>query len=701
MKKWIIFLVLIAVGVGWWIYRCVDFSKPVDLESYTPSEECAQAYGCLDQAIVQSADTTGYDIEQTVRIMNSFEVAQSQSESFDDFLEYMARQDYRGVARDVLEAKRTLFPLLDEMNTLRRTQKELSSVWACLKMATRQELDKASGSYMLSLCSGNPATLSSCVNSAFDAYKEQADLKRKTERRLNRLRRQYIEYLEAYAPVYYKYMDEWNALCLDKDRAYINLYAGKLSDALDSSERVLQKHPVNREGLLLKAIALIRLGQTRSFKVVQPSDVALNQQWLRAGKVSQYDGGTLANPCYFTAQRLLDEYIALYPDKAAPALLLHGVLEEQLGHDTRAVAYYEQAAVEYPRQAEALTDLLDSYVNRTYLTQSVEGHYLINYYRSTMEGAGIFSPNFRKAALFARQGNLAASQEEIYKHFFRRGSQSVQDCLLSDMQYCEEYLAGSFLPMLLEQSYVDLKYEPSAKFMKMGKKKGRIDVSLTNRSDMRIENVRVFLCIHTTGMYKDDYDVVKIPESKSVVGPYATAVFENVDIAPRQFDDITRIRAIVMTDNRICWLDDAAVKKQNAIAGLRAQSDISDNQRLAMKRRQFMRDLSISSDGLCRIIRERSKVSTESGWFSGSMHVRIPRLLALLAPYCTINPIEDTDRALIPVDNKIVGDYIELTFDSVPDDTCDLYIYSELISFRLNLVKANNGAFSIGAVREI
>lgn len=25
MKKWIIFLVLIAVGVGWWIYRCVDF----------------------------------------------------------------------------------------------------------------------------------------------------------------------------------------------------------------------------------------------------------------------------------------------------------------------------------------------------------------------------------------------------------------------------------------------------------------------------------------------------------------------------------------------------------------------------------------------------------------------------------------------------------------------------------------------------
>lgn len=255
--------------------------------------------------------------------------------------------------------------------------------------------------------------------------------------------------------------------------------------------------------------------------------------------------------------------------------------------------------------------------------------------------------------------------------------------------------------MLLEQSYVDLKYEPSAKFMKMGKKKGRIDVSLTNRSDMRIENVRVFLCIHATGMYKDDYDVVKIPESKSVVGPYATAVFENVDIAPRQFDDITRIRAIVMTDNRICWLDDAAVKKQNAIAGLRAQSDISDNQRLAMKRRQFMRDLSISSDGLCRIIRERSKVSTESGWFSGSMHVRIPRLLALLAPYCTINPIEDTDRALIPVDNKIVGDYIELTFDSVPDDTCDLYIYSELISFRLNLVKANNGAFSIGAVREI
>ena len=153
-------------------------------------------------------------------------------------------------------------------------------------------------------------------------------MKRKTENRLNRLRRQYIAYIEQYAPIYYKYMDEWNTLCLDKDRAYINLYAGKLSDALNASQKVLDRHPENREGLLLKALSLIRLGAQSLPEFVLPEDAACNQRWIVEGRAN-YEQRTLANPCYFTARRILDQYMELYPDKAAPALLLDGILEEQ------------------------------------------------------------------------------------------------------------------------------------------------------------------------------------------------------------------------------------------------------------------------------------------------------------------------------------------------------------------------------------
>ena len=708
-KKIILAALLIGI-VGWIAFNRLDFSRPIDPATYEPSPECAPAYTALCEAGTADSleNSPAYDIERTVRILNSLEVAQSQSETFEEFLEYMARQDYRGVARDVLAVKRKLFPILDEMNQLRRTAKELSSVWYCLKGASRKMTGEvqSSGSasaYMLSICSnGGVNAVTTCVDAAFSAYCEQQDLKRKTENRLNRLRRQYIAYIEEYAPIYYKYMDEWNALCLDKDRAYINLYAGRLSDALNSAQKVLARHPENREGLLLKALSLIRLGAQSRSELVLPEDAACNQRWIVEGRAN-YEQQTLANPCYFTAQRTLDQYTELYPDKAAPALLLDGILEEQLGHDTRAVALYEQAAIEYPRQAEALTDLLDAYANRTYLTQSVEGSYLLNYYRSTMTGAGIFSPNFRKAALFARRGDMTASREEIYKHFFRRGSQAVQDCLLSDMQYCENYLYSSFKPMLLEQSYIDLDYTPAAKFMGMGKKKNRIAVSLANRSDIRLENIRIFLCIHTVNMYKDDYRIVKVGQSKNAIDAYGTVAFDEIDISPHDADDITRMRAIVMTDDKICWIDSPQAKRQTAIAGILTHgvAGMVANELLSHKRELFMRGMETGTRKLCDLIRNQTSVSgTADGWFGGSsLYIRLPRILALLSPCYTINPVEETDRVVSPTHDRLAGNHIEVYFKEIPDqEKLSLYIYSEIVSFSVLLVRSPDGSYTIKSV---
>ncbi|MBQ1647631.1 MAG: hypothetical protein II047_04030, partial [Bacteroidales bacterium] len=88
-----------------------------DLANYQPIEEFIPAY----EALTNRQDLTAnqdYDIEQTIRIMNALEIAQANSKNFDEFLNYMARQDYTGVAPDVLEAKQKLLPILQYMHKL-------------------------------------------------------------------------------------------------------------------------------------------------------------------------------------------------------------------------------------------------------------------------------------------------------------------------------------------------------------------------------------------------------------------------------------------------------------------------------------------------------------------------------------------------------------------------------------------------------
>ncbi|MFB0973581.1 MAG: hypothetical protein QMB59_03310, partial [Bacteroidales bacterium] len=174
------------------------------------------------------------------------------------------------------------------------------------------------------------------------------------------------------------------------------------------------------------------------------------------------------------------------------------------------------AAAEYPRQAEELTDLLNAYLNRSYLSSSVEGTYLLDLYKSTMEGSGLFSPNLQKARYYQSIGDAERCKDEILKHFFRSGNQGVYDCLLSDMTFCERNLKAGFDLIEPQDSLVRVKYAEGRRLFVLANDK-ELNVSLVNDSDVDLENVRVFLCIHYTDMYRDDYDVVKLPETKSTV----------------------------------------------------------------------------------------------------------------------------------------------------------------------------------------
>ena len=595
---------------------------------------------------------------------------------------------------------------------------------------------------VLGIVNGEDAERS--TNEAFAQYEKDKKLKSQLRDDLQKLRASYRQYLEDYTPIYKKYMQEYDALCIEKDKAYLALYAGRTDEALSHTSSILQQYPDNPEAMLLHAMALIisakgeaQISNLRSAEgrlqgkkpqiskeendsslFPLPSDISPQPSNLQPptsnlksptsnlkSQTSNLKSQTSnLQPQISNASALLARYAARYPSRTAPALVLEGLLLQKMGDEEGAMSRFHQASVEYPRQAAQLTDMLDSYNRRNYLTRTPEGQYLRRLYASTMEGYGLFSPNLLKAKYYADQGKMEQSREEIYNHFFRRGNQGIYDELLSDMQFCEEHLYGAFKGLLLESSYVDVSIEPESEWL-FWDSDDVMRVTINNRSDLDLENVRVFLCIHYTDMYKDEYDVIKVPHTANIIAKHTTADLDTVTLRypGKTYKDITRIRAIAMTDDRICWVDDVNYKQSHALSFLRGgQRDASALQ--AQAREEYLRTYSLEPQKLRRTLQEgitilppeedptadRSWWDTFLSWFSSpdnDLKLELPRVLAMTDPVFSLHPL-DSDEAITPEDNYLSGTVIRLRFPYVPayGDHLPLYIYTESATFQVDIL---------------
>ena len=710
----------------------------LSIDNYKPVDEFVDAYEAISkqEGLQQGRD---YDLEKTVRVLNALELAQVRSESFDEFLDYMARQDYTGVAPDVLEAKRKLFPVLEYTYRLREQDEQLSDAWMLMRGAARGGetlVRNTSASTLLRAALGDMFAVLGIVNGedaerstneAFAQYEKDKKLKSQLRDDLQKLRVSYRQYLEDYTPIYKKYMQEYDALCIEKDKAYLDLYAGRTDEALSHTSSILQKYPDNPEAMLLHAMALIisAKGEAQISNLKpqiskeendsslfplpsdishQPSNLHPPTSNLKSPTSNLKSQTSNLQPQISNASALLARYATRYPSRTAPALVLEGLLLQKMGDEEGAMSRFHQASVEYPRQAAQLTDMLDSYNRRNYLTRTPEGQYLRRLYASTMEGYGLFSPNLLKAKYYADQGKMEQSREEIYNHFFRRGNQGIYDELLSDMQFCEEHLYGAFKGLLLESSYVDVSIEPESEWL-FWDSDDVMRVTINNRSDLDLENVRVFLCIHYTDMYKDEYDVIKVPHTANIIAKHTTADLDTVVLRypGKTYKDITRIRAIAMTDDRICWVDDVNYKQSHALSFLRGgQRDASALQ--AQAREEYLRTYSLEPQKLRRTLQEgitilppeedpsadRSWWDTFLSWFSSpdnDLKVELPRVLAMTDPVFSLHPL-DSDAAITPEDNYLSGTVIRLRFPYVPayGDHLPLYIYTESATFLADIL---------------
>ena len=605
-------------------------------------------------------------------------------------------------------------PVLEYTDKLRQQDEQLSDVWMLMRGAARggETLVEHTSALtlfrathgdifaILGLLNGEDADRSTAE--AFAQYEKDKKLKSAIRQDLQKLRVSYRQYLEDYTPIYQKYMQEYDALCIEKDKAYLDLYAGRTDEALSHTQNILKKYPDNAEAMLLQSMSHIMLGagETPVPDVLRPlnPESPENPDSLDSQESSAVLGGH-----YAKASSMLQHYTELYPGRTAPALVLEGLLQQQLGHEQAAMSCFHQASVEYPRQAAQLTDMLDAYNTRNYLNQTPEGQYLRRLYASTMEGYGLFSPNLLKAKHYADQGNLDKSREEIYNHFFRRGNQGIYDELLSDMQFCEENLYAAFKGLLLESSYIDVSVTPESEWL-FWSSDNVLRVRINNRSDLDLENVRVFLCIHYTDMYKDEYDVVKVPRSVNVIPRHSVADLDTVVIRypGKTSDDITRIRAIAMTDDRICWVDDVNYKQSRAVSGKRNAQPVANSQQA--QREEYLRNYSLEPQKLQRTLKEgitvlppeedpaeeKSWWNSFLSWFSSpdnDLKIELPRVLAMADPVFSLNPI-DAEGAVSPEENYLSGTAIHLSFDYEPayEERLQLYIYSESANFRVEIL---------------
>ena len=654
------------------------------------------------QTVVE--EETSYDLEETVRILNGIWMGQEQLASFEEYQDYIERQNYSEVPKDVRDAKEAMMPILQKMSQLQKEYDEMD-IWSSLmpnlggNLVSRMD----PSDYGLLLCRPGLGTLNvvkKAADAAFDEYELGLESKKELLQRIQEARDLYYDFLNTFVPVYTKYMDEWNLLCLDKDKAYIALYSKRPDQVVEYCDKVLDNYPDNRETLLLKAMGLVQLSRWNQGE--EPFQFSMGNI-----EVAMLHRDTLLDE----AQEIIEYYEAKYPKQTAPALLLEGLIQEYKGNHSNALTLFHQSAEEYPQQATQLTDMLNSYRARTYLNNSIEGVQLLNLYKSIMLGSGFFSPNFMKAMYYDQKGDLENCSREIYNHFFRRGNQDAYDGMLMDMYFCEEFFPASFNRLLPERNYVNLYLQVHSeagglKDLWMSQLDDTsIDLTVDNQSDIVLTNLRIFLCVHFTRMKDEDFHIIKIPEIGRLEVHNKVAM-NNIElgIPGKTVGDISEVRAIAIIEingvSKICWFDNIynTSDDDNVVDYNKSHENSFQKQSKKLdgvadrSRDTYLESIKMNDDNMLRsFIMENTKIIKETNWFGFNtkyIEVVLPRELILLYPTFRWN------KNLKPVEEKL-DDCIILKFDTKlsPNNDDILYMTSiyNYINYAIHIVEEDGG----------
>lgn len=609
-------LVLGAAGVGgyaWWTDRK---ERALAEQSARAEEEFRPALDALADA---AAPGSPYDVDRTVRVIHELDRALREKGSMQEYLRWSATQDYRGVAPEVLAARGKLLEVLQRLYARQTEAEQQAAAWQLGSQSILEALSvlQVGGSFDTTGIGGADAHLGL----------DQAQAKRLVEERLlarkeqQRLVREYheveaelVEAMLAYSQTWYAHLERWDALCSQRDQAYLAARDHDWKRAMEHADEAARLSPTEREAHLLAAWARIEAP-------------ALDPE--------------------FDVVAALTAYADNHPDRDAPAQLLLGVYFARNGDHGRAKGALDTAAAHYPRQAAQLADMADPYKARAWLRQSREGTAIVRQYEATMLGAGSFSPDLQLAQLYFERGQEELGQRKVLDHFARRRNQKEWSFVLDDLEFARGYLGDRFHAIFPEDAYLDLVVKPAMLGTSVG-------LSVDNRSDTTLHNATLLLTLQLTDMIPGDYVVVQAGPTQPQIAPRDRTAFGDLEIAVDRLGttktaaDVVRFRAIVVSDEAVAWVDTADEKLAAATRLDAAPPPLPE----------------AASKVLAAAMRTATATVTPSMIGADSITFSLPRELVLLGPTFRLRAPGGT---LAPAEHVFRDGAISLRFDRVAE----------------------------------
>lgn len=605
----------LAGGGAWWWWTARE-QAALDAQAEKAQEAFAPALAKLE------GGDDDVDIDRTIRILHQVDEAMRRQDDLHEFLAGVAREDWRGVPKDVLAARKAI---LDAQLSLYGRQTELEAqeaTWAFSRdvVLTTLSVVTVQGEGGLTP-DASFAVDRAAAERRLEELRAQEATRRELIRDVDRLERQLIEASITYAGVWAKYVEEYDRVCYHRDRAWMAAARKDWGETEREARAAIALAPHEKEAHMLLAQALIASGTPEQLS---------------------------------EAAALLDPFATgANPGAMAPALLLRGTLREARGDLQGAAEDFQHATLAYPTQAARLDDVLDPYRMRSSLRKSRAGAGIVASYSATMVGAGWFSPELHLARLAYARGDRDGGKAAVIDHFERRRAQQQWDYVLTDLEWAERVLGDDFRSIFPEEDWLDLHAAKS--MFGVGQK---LALSVDNRSHRVLKNAALVLCVRFTDMLTGDYVTFAGERTMPEVAPRTSTDFGAVDVDTEVFgrvrseDDIVETRAILVTDDGVLWVDTEKYKAE-LLAAAKA------------RRREDPAVAREETDRWEKVVDEAgraAKVRRDRGVVQDALVVELPAKLVWLRPRFTLRYGDTT----IEADTNVVdGDHILLRFEGI------------------------------------
>jgi hypothetical protein len=201
-------------------------------------------------------------------------------------------------------------------------------------------------------------------------------------------------------------------------------------------------------------------------------------------------------------------------------------------------------------------------------------------------------------------------------------------------------------------------------------------------------------------MYKTDYHVVRVPTLNRINANQRIELGEvELKYKDKTFEDITRVRAIALTDNSLCWVDNIynADTKINYNPTRAATIAELTNALNTAQRERYFKLMNEDAKSISESLQANTTIEVkESGNIFKSaqtLHIRLPRIVVMLNPAYSLN------EQRVPNKDVLQGSVAHLVFEDVTlteDNT--LTIKSIYASYTIHFAKDENNKYSVTRV---